>query len=203
MSLDQRGVTELLDAWSEGDPNAAEKLLPLVIDDLRRIARSHLAREKAGHTLEPTALVNELYLRLAGRRSVHWQSRTQFFASMAEIMRHILVDHARRRKTLKKGGDAVPQSLDEGLEGGTLWGPAIRAIDIDLVALHGALEDLAVLDARQARIVELRYFGGLTIEETARTLGSSPTTVKREWHTARLWLLRELSRGAGEAAGPS
>jgi RNA polymerase sigma factor (TIGR02999 family) len=187
-------VTELLDAWSAGDPDALEELIPLVVDDLRRLARKFLAREKPGHTLEPTALVNEVYLRLAGRRSVHWESRTQFFAGMAEIMRRILVDHARRRKAMKKGGGAERTTFDETLDTRTLWGPAIRSVDVDLVALDDALESLTAVDPRQARIVVLRYFGGLTVEETARTLDSSPTTVKREWHTARLWLLRELDR---------
>ena len=187
-------VTELLDAWSAGDSQALEQLIPLVMDDLRRIARTYLARERPGHTLEPTALVNELYLRVAGRRTVHWQSRTQFFASMAEIMRRILVDHSRRHRSAKKGSGVRRQSFDEAHDGGTLWGPAIRAIEVDLVALDEALRSLAAVDPRQARIVELRYFGGLTIDETATMLESSPTTVKREWHTARLWLLRELDR---------
>lgn len=188
-------ITRLLDDWSEGDSDAFERLMPLVLDDLRRIARAYLSKERQGHTLEPTALVNEVYLRLVGRRSVQWQSRTQFFAGMAEIMRRILVDHARRRKALKKGGDAPNLAFDETLDTHSLWGPAIRAIDIDLVALDEALKRLALLDERQARVVELRYFGGLTIEETAQTLDSSPTTIKREWHTARLWLLRELGSG--------
>jgi len=189
-----RDVTELLDAWSAGDPDAFEELIPLVIDDLRRLARKFLARETPGHTLEPTALVNEVYLRLVGRRSVQWASRSQFFAGMAQIMRRILVDHARRKKAGKKGGGAERRSFDESLDSNTLWGPAIRPLDVDLVALDDALSSLAELDPRQAQIVELRYFAGLTIEETAETLESSPTTVKREWHTARLWLLRELDR---------
>lgn len=188
-------VTELLDAWSAGDADALERLIPLVIEDLRRIARRYLAREAPGHTLEPTALVNELYLRLAGRRSVQWESRTQFFASMAEIMRRILVDHARRRKAGKKGGGATRVSFDEERDHQTVWSPVLRDLDIDLVALDDALHSLAAVDPRQARIVELRYFGGLTIEETARTLDTSPMTVKRGWRTARLWLLRELSQG--------
>ena len=168
---------------------------PLVLDDLRRIARGYLQRERPGHTLEPTALINEVYLRLAGRRRVSWESRTQFFAGMAEIMRHVLVDHARRRKAAKKGLGAKHLPFDETLDTHALWGPAIRAIDVDLVALDTALEELGRIDPRQARVVELRYFGGLTIDETARTLEVSPMTVKREWHTARLWLLRALSPG--------
>jgi RNA polymerase sigma factor (TIGR02999 family) len=194
MSLDEREVTELLDAWTAGDPGAFERLLPLVIDDLRRIARAFLARERPGHTLGPTALVHELYLRVVGRRAVKWESRTQFFAGVAEIMRRILVDHARRHRAAKKGGGASRLEFDESIEAQTLWGPAIRALDVDLVALDDALHSLAAVDPRQARIVELRYFGGLTVEETARALDCSPTTVKREWHSARLWLLRELGR---------
>ena len=191
---DDRDVTELLDAWSAGDGSALEELIPLVLDDLRRIAGSFLARESPGHTLEPTALVNEIYLRLVGRRTVQWESRSQFFATMAQLMRRLLVDHSRRRKAIKKGGDVQKSVFDEALDTRTLWGPAIRAINVDLVALDDALQSLAAVDPRQARIVELRYFGGLTIEETARALETSPTTVKREWHTARLWLLRELDR---------
>lgn len=185
-------ITGLLDAWSEGDPEAFEKLLPLVLDDLRRIARGYLSRERPGHTLEPTALIHEVYLRLVGRRRVRWESRRQFFAGMAEIMRRVLVDHARRKKAAKKGGGSETSSFDEALDTDTLWGPAIRGIDVDLVALDDALTSLAAVDPRQARIVELRYFGGLTIAETARSLDVSPMTVKREWRTARLWLLREL-----------
>lgn len=201
-------VTELLDAWSEGDPHALDQLLPLVLDDLRRIARSYLAKERAGHTLEPTALVNEVYLRLVGRRSVSWQNRTQFFGASAEIMRRILVDHARHKKAAKKGGGAAHLEFDEALDTSSLWGAALRTPDVDLVALDEALERLAALDPRQARVVVLRYFGGLTIAETARALDVSPMTVKREWHTARLWLLRELSPaseddGTGPASSPS
>jgi RNA polymerase sigma-70 factor (ECF subfamily) len=191
MSVDHE-ITVLLDAWSGGDPEAFEKLLPLVLDDLRRLAQGYLRRERPGHTLEPTALIHEVYLRLVGRRQVRWENRRQFFAGMAEIMRRILVDHARRKKSAKKGGDHDPTPFDEALDTDTLWGPAIRGIDVDLVALDDALTSLAAVDPRQARIVELRYFGGLTIAETARSLDISPMTVKREWHTARLWLLREL-----------
>jgi len=185
-------ITELLDAWSDGDADALERLIPLVVSDLRRIAEAFLARENPGHTLQPTALVNELYLRLAGRRAVGWESRTQFFAGMATIMRRILVDHARRRKAAKKGGPVPSLSLDEARDRETPWPSGLPRVDVDLLALDLALESLAEVDPRQARIIELRYFGGLTIEETARTLGISPMTVKREWRSARLWLLREL-----------
>jgi RNA polymerase sigma factor (TIGR02999 family) len=189
---DPHDITRLLDAWSAGDPGALEDLLPLVLDDLRRIARGYLARERPGHTLQPTALIHEVYLRLLGRRSVQWENRGQFFTGMAEIMRRILVDHARRKKAQKKGGGSAPAAFDEALDTHTLWGPVLRGIDIDLVALDEALGRLAEVDPRQTQVVELRYFAGLTIEETAQTLEISPMTVKREWHTARLWLLKQL-----------
>ncbi len=182
-------VTELLDAWSAGDAEALDRLLPLVVEDLRRMARARMAQERPGHTLEPTELVNELYLNLAGRRSVDWESRTQFFATVAQIMRRILVDHARYRKTAKMGGGARRVTLVKALDTPV---PGSSAGDVDLVALDQALERLAGVDSRQARIVELRYFGGLTIDETAHALEISSMTVKREWRTARLWLLREL-----------
>ncbi len=190
----QWDVTALLDAWSDGDPEALERLIPLVFDDLRRLARIHLSKENPGHTLQPTALVNEVYLRVASRQSVHWESRAQFFAGMAEIMRRVLVDHARRRKALKKGGGVPTLPFDEQLDSPTsgAWTSALGQIDIDLVALDTALRGLAKVDPRQARIVELRYFGGLTIEETAATLDISAMTVKRAWRSARLWLLRAL-----------
>lgn len=192
MPLDHE-ITELLDAWSAGEPDALDRLLPMVLGDLRLMAQRRLAGEKRGHTLEPTALIHEVYLRLAGRRTLRWQNRAQFFTGIAEIMRHVLVDHARRKKTLKKGGGEPTSSFDETLDAHPLWGPAIRSIDVDLLALDQALEDLAAIDPRQAQIVELRYFVGLTIEETARTLGVSPMTVKRDWRSARLWLLHELA----------
>ena len=181
-------VTQILDQWTEGDASALERLAPLVIDDLRKMARAKLAREGPGHTLQPTGLVNELYLKLMGRRSVSWQGRSQFFATMSQLMRHILVDHARRRVALKKGGDAVKVTFDKALD--VAGADSDQALDV--LALDTALEQLAVLDARQARIVELRYFGGLTLEETAEELQVSTMTIKREWRTARLWLAREL-----------
>ena len=187
-------ITQLLDAWSAGDPSALEQLVPLVMADLRRIAKAYLARERPGHTLQPTALINEVYLRVAGRE-VHWESRTQFLAGMAEIMRRILVDHARRRNSLKKGSGVVNLSLDELRDIPIPVDHALGELEVDLVALDDALRGLAEVDPRQARIVELRYFGGLTIEETAESLEISPTSVKREWRTARLWLLRELRGG--------
>ncbi len=181
-------VTELLDAWSAGDTGAFEELLPLVVDDLRRIAQNQMERETPGHTLEATAVVNELYLKLAGRRSVHWQSRTQFFATMAQLMRRILVDHARRRAALRKGGDALRVTLDQAAD----FPAAAGAAGIDLLALDQALDRLAGMDPRQARIVEMRFFAGMTLDETAGHLEVSTMTVKRDWRTARLWLLGEL-----------
>ncbi|MEM7355822.1 MAG: sigma-70 family RNA polymerase sigma factor [Acidobacteriota bacterium] len=186
-------VTRLLDAWSNGQEGAFDHLVPLVVNDLRKMARAQLAREKPGHTLEPTALVNELYLKLMGRRSVSWQNRTQFFATMSQIMRRILVDHSRRRKALKKGGDMLLVTFDKALSV-----PIAGKDDdtADLVALDEALQRLAKLDERQARVVELRYFGGLTLAEAAHALQVSTMTVKREWRTARLWLLHELGSGS-------
>lgn len=193
MSVFGSDVSRLLDAWSSGQEGAFDHLLPLVVDDLRKMARAQLARENPGHTLEPTALVNELYLKLMGKRTVRWQSRTQFFATMSQIMRRILVDHSRRRKAIKKGGDMLWVTFDKAL---SVPIASSDNTDTDLVALDAALERLAELDARQARVVELRYFGGLTLSETAHTLQVSTMTIKREWRTARLWLLREMRGGA-------
>jgi RNA polymerase sigma factor (TIGR02999 family) len=179
-------VTRLLDGWSDGDAEALEELMPLVVDDLRQVAAGYLAAETPGHTLQPTALVNEAFLRLVGRRTVAWRNRAQFFAVAAEIMRHVLVDHARRRKAERHGSGLVRVPLDDEI-------PA-RQGDVDLVALDEALRRLERLDPRQSRIVELRYFAGLTIEETAAVIEISAMTVKREWRTARLWLWKELDR---------
>ncbi len=180
-------VTQLLDRWGDGDPEALDGLMPLIVEDLRRIARNHLAAESAGHTLQPTALVNEVYLRLAGRRSVQWRNRQQFFAFVAGLMRRILVDHARKRRTAKRGSGAVKIAFDETIR---LPDPAK---DPDLLALDDGLKGLAKVDSRQCRIVEMRYFTGLSIEEVAEVEGISPTTVKREWRTAKLWLYEHLS----------
>ncbi len=187
MSAPLHDVTQLLVDWSNGDQQALERLLPLVYDELRRRARLYLSRERDGHTLQPTALVNEAYLRLIDQTRVRWQDRTHFLAVAAQVMRRILVDHARTRKRSKRGGGAAAVGLDEV----QLAAPE-RAVD--LVALDDALEALAQLDPRQAAIVEQRYFGGMTIEETAQRLGISPATVKRDWEGARAWLYRELRR---------
>ena len=180
-------VTAILQDWTTGDQDALTKLMPLVFDELRVIARSFLDREVRNHTLQPTALVNEVYLRLEGRRSVKWQNRGQFFGFSAQLMRRILVDHARRNRTTKRGGGAPRIQLDDRLE---LPIPQ----DLDLVALDDALQDLAKLDTRQSQIVELHFFAGLTYAEMAETLGISASTVKRELKLARLWLRRELDR---------
>ena len=181
-------VTQLLLDWSGGDESARERLMPLVFDELRRIARRYLEREGREHTLQPTALVNELYLKLVERRRVQWKNRAQFFAVAAEMMRHILVDYARARLTQKRGREYVSVPLDESR------GVAEQQ-DVELVALDDGLVALAALDARQAKVVELRFFAGLSNEEIAEVLEVSATTVKREWRTARLWLRREIRRG--------
>ncbi len=182
-------VTSLLEAWSGGDSSALERLMPIVIDDLRGMARARIARENPGHTLQATALVNEVYLKLIGQHSMRWEDRAHFFAVMAQFMRRLLVDHSRKRRALKKGGDAPHKNLDDTP---TIAGPGGDLDPIDILALDNALKRLAQLDPRQARIVELRYFGGLTLQETAESLKVSTMTIKREWRSARLWLLREL-----------
>jgi RNA polymerase sigma-70 factor (ECF subfamily) len=181
-------VTRLLVAWSSGDEAALEHLMPLVYDELRRLARRYMHSERPGHTLQTTALVNEAYLRLVHWRDVQWQNRAHFFAVSAQIMRRILVDFARSRDYAKRGGGAHQVSLDEAaiVPGGR---------GADLVALDEALNALAELDARQSRVVELRFFGGLSLEEIAEVLKVSVGTVRRDWSLARAWLHRELSRG--------
>lgn len=178
-------VTQLLLQWSDGDEQARERLMGVVFDELRRIARRYLDREGREHTLQPTALVNELYLKLVDRRRVQWKNRAQFFGVAAEMMRQILVDYARARLTKKRGEGVAAVSLEES------WGLA-EGQDRTLVSLDDALTALAQLDPRQAKVVELRFFAGLTNEEIAEVLGISTTTVKREWRTARLWLHREM-----------
>lgn len=188
-------VTELLDAWSSGDRQALDQLMPLVIGDLRALARAYMARETPGHTLEPTALVHEAYLRLAGRRRVSFESRVQFFAVLAETMRRVLVDHARRKKAARHGSGQPPVPLEEAL------GLPVR-VDVDLVALDDALEDLTAFAPRQGAAIELSYFGGLSFDEIAGVLSVSPATVKRDIKGAKIWLLRELKRGDAAAGDP-
>jgi RNA polymerase sigma factor (TIGR02999 family) len=180
-------VTGLLLAWGRGDRSAADELMPAVYDELRRQAERAMRREGHEHTLQATALVHESYLRLVDQRRVAWRNRAHFFAIASTVMRRILVDHARARLTAKRGGGAAPVTL-----AGVQDGEAERVAEVDLLALHEALDRLARLDPEQARLVELRYFGGLTIEETAGALGVSAATVKREWAVARAWLRREL-----------
>jgi RNA polymerase sigma-70 factor (ECF subfamily) len=180
------GVTALLQDVTAGKQDAFDRLLPLVYDELRRVAARYLRRERPNHTLQPTALVHESYLRLVDQRAVHWQNRAHFFAIAAQAMRRILIDEARCHRRSKRGGGERHLSLGE-VE------PASQARSVDLLALDQALGRLAVRDARQARVVELRYFGGLTIEEAAEVIGISEATVRREWTMAKAWLRRELS----------
>jgi RNA polymerase sigma factor (TIGR02999 family) len=181
-------VTQLLLAWRSGDQEAFDRLMPLVYDELRRLARLQLRRERPDHTLQPAALVNEAYLRLVDIRQINWRDRSHFFAMAARQMRRILVDHARARRYQKRGGGAAKVTFDE----------AVFAKDRakDLVALDDALDSLAKLDARKAHVVELRFFGGLTNVETAALLNVSTDTVMRDWKTAKTWLLRELRKDA-------
>jgi len=182
-------VTELLARWSNGDVSARDALVPLVYDELRKIARRCLASQRGDHTLQPTALVHEAYLRLARRDSLDWRDRVHFFAMAAQMMRQILVDHARKQAAAKRGGNAITLVIDEALV-------ASKASNLDVLALDAAMTKLASLDPRQCQIVELRFFGGLSIEETAQVVNISPATTKREWATARLWLHQAMSHGA-------
>lgn len=181
-------VTQLLLAWGEGDEKCLEKLIPLVHSELHRLARRYMRREREGHILQTTALVNEAWLRLVDAKSVHWEGRTHFFAISANIMRRILVDLARERKNLKHGGGAQQVSLDDAMA-------ILPERSIDLLALDEALVKLAALNPRHSRVVELRYFGGLSEEEMAEVLKVSLRTVQSDWRLARTWLFRELSRG--------
>ena len=184
-------VTELLLRWSGGDTAAREKLVPIVYEELRRVARNCLAGQPHNHTLQSTALVHEAYLRLVGTTAIQWNDRVHFFAVAAQLMRRILVDHARMKAAKKRGGDCETLLLDENIA-------FSKQREVDLVALDDALNGLAAIDERQSKLVELRFFAGLSIEETSEALDLSPSTVKREWATARLWMLREMSR-SGQA----
>lgn len=179
-------VTQLLVAWGNGDAAALDRLMPLVYAELRRLARHYMSRERLGHTLQTTALVNEAYLRLVVQENIHWENRAHFFGIAARLMRQILIEHARGRGAAKRGGAQLRLSLSR------VDRLASRP-DVDLLALDEALRRLEALDPQKSRIVELRYFGGLGIEETAEVLGISPATVKREWSMARAWLRSELS----------
>jgi RNA polymerase sigma factor (TIGR02999 family) len=184
-------VTHLLRAWSNGDPQALEHLLPLVETELRRLARGYMSRERRDHTLQTTALINEAFIRLAGAQNLRWQDRAHFFGICAKLMRRVLVDYARARGFQKRGARAEKVPLHE---------ESIPAPEppLDLLALDFALQTLATKDERKCRIVELRFFAGLSVEETAEVLRVSPDTVKRDWRMAKLWLLRQLEAGSGE-----
>ena len=180
-------VTQLLIGWGNGDKGALDALMPVVYDELHRQASRYLRREHVGHTLQTTALIHEAYLRLIDQRSVQWQNRAHFYGIAAQLMRRILVDHARTKKRAKRGGSDVRVSLSKAnvFTGGQ---------DLDIVALDEALERLALIDQQQSRIVELKFFSGLTVDETAEVLSISPATVKRDWSMAKAWLHREVSR---------
>lgn len=186
---DAGALTGLLLAWREGDDDALRQLIPALEGELRRLARRHMAGERAGHTLQATALVNEAYVRLVDTRRVNWQNRAHFLAMAARVMRRILVEAARAKGYQKRGGDAVRVTFDENL-------PVAAGFDHDLVALDDALDALARVDERKSRVIELRFFGGLSIEEAAAVLTVSPDTVKRDWRLARAWLWRELTRAS-------
>lgn len=183
-------VTELLQDWSKGDESALERLMPLVYDELHRLAHQHMKQERAGHILQTSALINEAYLRLVDRPRIHWENRAQFFGIAARVMRRILVDDARKRKSDKRGSDAIHVTLNEA----TIVAHEQAA---NVMALDDALKSLEEIDPRQSQIVELRFFGGLSIDETAEVLKVSPGTVMRDWTFARAWLKNEMS-GASE-----
>lgn len=186
MAAQSHTVTEMLQEWSDsGDRESFDKLIPIVYEELRRQAARYLQRERQGHTLQTTALVHEAYVRLIDQAGVRWQNRAHFFGIAAEMMRRILVDHARKRGAAKRGGDTVKITLNEGLN-------ASRERNLDLITVDEALTKLAALDQQQARVIELRFFGGLNVRETAEVLGISERTVKRDWQVAKAWIRREL-----------
>jgi len=180
-------VTELLVRWRGGDKAALDALMPLVYTELRRIANRHLQGERSDHTLQSTALVHEAYVRMTNQQLPQWQNRAHFFAVAAQLMRQILVDHARTHRASKRGGDVYKLALDDAEE-------QHQPLDLDIVALDDALKSLAAMDSQQSRVVELKFFGGLSNEDAAEVLGVSTSTVKRDWTTARAWLFRELNR---------
>jgi len=193
MATPPREITELLLKWRNGDSSALDRLTPLVYEELRRLAKHYMAAERPGHTLQTTALINEAYVRLIDHRDLSWQNRAHFFGVAAEVMRRVLVDHARARKAAKRGGGALKASLEEVA--------TIPERPEELIALDRALNDLATLDPRKSQVVVLRYFGGLSVNETAEVLGVSSVTVMREWRGAKAFLLREMTRGKQDDAG--
>jgi RNA polymerase sigma factor (TIGR02999 family) len=194
-TMSPQEVTRLLADWGRGDRSALDKLFPLVHAELRSIARRQMSQERAGHTLQATALVNEAYLKLAGQEGFEWHDRAHFYAVCAQVMRHILIDHARGHVRDKRGGGAIQVSLNE---------VAVMAAEqaADYVALDEALRALEALDPQKGRIVELRYFGGMSIEETAEVLKISPRTVRREWQRAKAWLYRMIAEGGADETRP-
>lgn len=184
-AVQSHNLTDLLVDWRRGDQSALAKLTPLVYDELRRMAHRYVQRERSGHTLQTTALVHEVYLRLAGDQQIEWRDRAHFFAVSAQVMRHILIDHARRRRYVKHGGDAPHVSLDD-------TNAMTQERAKELVALDEALADLTKFDQRKAKVVELRYFGGLSLEETAEVIEVSKMTVRRDWRAAKAWLFRRM-----------
>jgi RNA polymerase sigma factor (TIGR02999 family) len=187
MSSQPQEVSQLLIDWSNGDQAALDRLIPLVHDELRKMARRYMARQNPGHTLQTTALINEAFIKLVGQQDKHFQNRAHFFGVAAQAMRHILVDYARSKQYAKRGGDAPVVSLDEALT-------VSQERAAELVALDDALQELAKVDPRKCQVVELRYFGGLSVEETAEVLKVSEVTVMRDWSMAKSWLHRELSK---------
>lgn len=185
-SRERAEVTRLLLDWSRGDEASLERLMPLVYDELKRLARIQMGRERSDHTLQPTAVVHEAYMRLVDAQHIAWRDRAHFFAVASRLIRRVLVDHARRHRAGKRGGGLVHLTIDDA-------SPVSEVRADEIVALDEALKDLEELDPRQGRVVEMRYFGGLTIEETAAVLQVSPATVKREWSVASAWLRRELA----------
>lgn len=191
MTPSSSNVTQMLHDWSDGDREVFDKLVPIVYEELRRQAARYLRRERPGHTLQTTALIHEAYIRLIDQKNVRWQNRAHFFAIAAQLMRRILVDHARSRQAAKRGGSDIKLPLEEAII-------ASEGREVDLVALDEALKRLAAIDPQQSRVVELRFFSGLNVEETAEVLEVSPRTVKRDWNVAKAWLRREISEGEGE-----
>ena len=187
-------ITALLIDYSNGKPEALEALMPQVYDELKKLARSYMRKENDSHTLQPTALVHEAFFKLIDQKAVQWQNRAHFYGVAAQLMRRILIDHARNKHAAKRGGNQPALSFDEALH----WNTQDNSPDI--LALDTALEKLSAIDERQGKVVELRYFGGLNIEETAEALKTSPATVKRDWAMARAWLFRELGLTQGQAA---
>jgi RNA polymerase sigma factor (TIGR02999 family) len=187
--MSRRDVTVLLQAWSEGDSTAPEKLAPLIYTELKRLARRYMRRENPGHTLETGALLNEAYLRLADWKNARWENRSHFYAVASELMRRVLVDHARTRSSQKRGAGVRPVALEEGMVIAPDRSP-------DIVALDEAMKRLEAFDARKSKVVELRFFGGLSVEETAAVLNVSPFTVIRDWNLAKAWLQREVRNRA-------